>query len=41
MKNYKWELRHSKKEAVFLSNDIRELQRLQSLLGGFIFRRDV
>lgn len=36
---YKWELRYDKDEGVVLSNDIRELQRLQGELGGFIYRR--
>jgi hypothetical protein len=36
---YKWELRHGKDESVVLSNDIRELQRLQGELCGFIYRR--
>ena len=36
MTNYKWELKQ--KETSVFSNDIKELQRLQGELGGFIFK---
>lgn len=37
--SYDWELIIGKDEGTVLSNDIREMQRLQQELGGFIWRR--